>query len=81
MISCDQQDYIEIVCLYNYPISLTLKNGDIFAGIAINTQNNEHREECIEIDSQGEHLLIALESISEMEVNVANPHVQLVEFS
>ncbi|HFU74774.1 MAG TPA: transcriptional antiterminator, partial [Arcobacter sp.] len=27
MISCHQYDYIEIACMYHYPVALTLKSG------------------------------------------------------
>lgn len=76
MISCNQHDYIEIVCMYHYPIKLTLKSGEIIQGIALDTQRNEQRDECIKID---EHLVV-LEGIKILEVMVENPHLQKVTF-
>lgn len=38
MISCEQHDYIEIVCTFNYPIKLMMKSGQVIEGIALDTQ-------------------------------------------
>lgn len=80
MISCNQHDYIEIVCMYQYPIKLTLKSGEAIQGIALDTQRNEQRDECIKINVDGVEQLIILEQIKNLEVMVENPHLRLVEF-
>ncbi|MGV8837122.1 Rho-binding antiterminator [Cellvibrio sp.] len=80
MISCNQHDYIEIVCMYHYPIKLTLKSGDIIQGVALDTQRNDHRDECIKIDIEGVEQLVVLEEIKMLEVMVENPHFRFVEF-
>jgi Rho-binding antiterminator len=80
MISCNQHDYIEIVCMYHYPIKLTLKSGDIIEGIALDTQRNDQRDECIKIDIEGIEQLVVLEEIKILEVSVENPHLQKVTF-
>ena len=80
MISCNQHDYIEIVCIYHYPIKLTLKSGDIIEGIALDTQRNDQRDECIKIDIEGVEQLLVLEEIKMLEVMVENPHLQKVTF-
>lgn len=80
MISCNQHDYIEIVCMYHYQIKLTLKSGDIIEGIALDTQRNDQRDECIKIDMEGVEQLVILEGIKMLEVMVENPHLQKVTF-
>lgn len=80
MISCNQHDYIEIVCMYHYPIRLTLKSGDIIQGIALDTQRNEQRVECIKVEIEGIGRLVVLEEIEILEVVVENPHLQKVIF-
>ena len=80
MISCNQHDYIEIVCMYHYPIKLTLKSGDIIEGIALDTQRNDQRDECIKIDIEGVEKLVVLEEIKMLEVMVENPHIQVAFF-
>ena len=47
MISCDQYDYIEIVCTFQYPIKVTMKLGDVVECVALDTARNENKEECI----------------------------------
>lgn len=80
MISCNQHDYIEIVCMYHYPIKLTLRSGDIIQGVALDTQRNNQRDECIKIDIEGVEQLVVLEEIQILEVMVENPHLQKVTF-
>ena len=80
MISCNQHDYIEIVCMYHYPIKLTLKSGDIIQGIALDTLRNDQRDECIKMDIDGAEQLVVLGEIRTLEVEVENPHLQKVTF-
>lgn len=80
MISCNQHDYIEIVCMYQYRITLTLKSGDIIQGIARDTQRNDERDECIKIDIEGVEQLVVLDEIKMLEIAVENPHLQQVIF-
>ncbi|WP_331344302.1 Rho-binding antiterminator [Cellvibrio sp. UBA7661] len=80
MISCNQHDYIEIVCMYRYPIKLTLITGDTLEGIALDTQRNDHKEECLKIDITGVEELVVLEHIKTLEVLVENPHLQKIGF-
>ncbi|WP_298941735.1 Rho-binding antiterminator [uncultured Psychromonas sp.] len=80
MISCHQYDYIEIVCMYHYPVKLTLKSGQIIEGIALDTARNDAREECIKLDDKGVAVYIVLSDITLLSVDVENPHIKQVSF-
>lgn len=80
MISCENYDYIELVCTYRYPIVLHLRSGESVAGVGIDTSVNEQREECITLVANGSHLMVPLNQIAELEVTVDNPHISKVEF-
>lgn len=80
MISCDQHDYIEIVCTYRYRIKLTLKSGEEIQGIAVDTQRNENKDECIKIETSGVAQLIILDDIKQLDALDENPHVKVVVF-
>lgn len=80
MISCNQYDYIEIVCLYRYPITLQLKSGKHIECQALDTKRNDAREECIEVMINEEKQLIVLDEIAELKVRVDNPHFDHVSF-
>jgi Rho-binding antiterminator len=80
MISCDQHDYIEIVCMHRYPLKLTLKSGEIIQGTALDTAQNENRDECIKIETDGTEQLIVLSELKKLEVTVDNPHINIVTF-
>ncbi|WP_019529087.1 Rho-binding antiterminator [Dasania marina] len=81
MINCNQHDYIEIACLYQLPIKLTLKSGAPIAATAIDTQRNDAKEECIKIKVGSDHQLIVLNDISTMQALIANPHFDTISFS
>ena len=80
MLSCSDYDYIEIVCMYSFPIRLTLTSGEVIEGTALDTQRNDLRQECIKLDSVGVELLVELDSISVLQVCVENPHFSKVSF-
>lgn len=81
MISCDQHDYIEIACMFRYPIILTLKSGEVIEGTALDTALNEHKDECIKIAVNGSETLVVLTELSLLEVSVDNPHFKRVSFA
>ena len=81
MISCENHDYIEIACMYRYPVKLTLNSGALIEGVAVDTQRNESKEECIALKSEdGDRLLVVLEDIVKLQVSVKNPHFSEVLF-
>lgn len=80
MISCSEYDYIEIVCMYRYPIRLTLKSGKVMECKALDTARNQNREECIKVELQGLETLVELSQLSVMEVLIDNPHFREVRF-
>lgn len=80
MISCNEYDYIEIVCMFKYPIKLTLKTGETIECTALDTARNDSREECIKVEQSSTEILVVLSSISKLEVCVENPHFTEVSF-
>ncbi|MFS1892710.1 Rho-binding antiterminator [Vibrio lentus] len=80
MISCSDYDYIEIVCMYKYPVKLTLRSGEHVDGVALDTQRNQEREECIKISIEGREQHVVLARIIELEVCVDNPHFKQISF-
>jgi len=80
MITCDQHDYIEIACMYRYPIKLTLKSGTVIEGVGLDTAFDENRNECIKFDENGVVSLVATDTIASLEARVDNPHFQRVSF-
>ncbi|MGJ8582203.1 MAG: Rho-binding antiterminator [Psychromonas sp.] len=80
MLSCQDYDYIEIVCMYRYPLRLILKSGATVEGIALDTARNEQRQECIKLEGHNQQQLIVLDSIASLMVMVENPHVNQITF-
>jgi Rho-binding antiterminator len=80
MITCEQHDYIEIACTFNYPIKLIMKSGKIIECIALDTKLNEDKVECIKVKQKGEEVLVVLDDIAKLEVCLDNPHFKSVTF-
>ena len=78
MLKCDLHDYIEMVCLYHYPLKLTLDSGVVLTGTALTTRYNQQRQECLVIKHYDNEQLVLLDDITLLEVTVANPHLQQV---
>ena len=74
MITCQQYDYIEIACIYQFPVILTLNTGEEIKGIAKNTKRNELGEECMQLLVDARNILIVLDTITKLKVSVENPH-------
>ncbi len=81
MLTCDQHDYIEIVCTFRYPIKLTMKSGAVIECVALDTARNENSDESIKVDVSGSERWIVLADISMLEVCVDNPHFQTISFN
>lgn len=80
MIPCERYDDIEVVCLFQYPVRLTLKSGRVIEGTALDTARDERGEECMELKVGEETVLVVLDELTRMEVCVENPHFRLVTF-
>jgi len=80
MISCEQHDFIEIACLYNYRVRLILDSGTELEGAAVDTGRNQSKEECIKIRIGSSDHLVVLDSIRTMEALAENPHFNSVTF-
>ncbi|WP_031435528.1 Rho-binding antiterminator [Methylomarinum vadi] len=77
LISCQLHDYIEITCLYGYRVRLTLKNGEIVEGKAVDTAVDEERREYLLMDNGSR---VELNRLSRLEVLSANPAFKTVDF-
>ncbi|MDV7104619.1 Rho-binding antiterminator [Vibrio sp. TH_r3] len=80
MITCQEYDYVEVACLYRYPVRLTMKSGEILQGIALDTSRNENRKECIKISRNEIDMLIELDSIFKLQILADNPNFSEIIF-
>jgi len=81
MISCHEYDYIEIACMYHYPVKLTLSTGSEVTGIALDTARNDTKQECLKIEVNGVQALIILNQVSKLTALIDNPYFTVVKFS
>jgi Rho-binding antiterminator len=80
MITCEQHDYIEIVCTFHYPLKLLLQSGDEIECVALDTASDINKNECVKVKYQDKEMLVILDDIVKLEVLVKNPHFQTAIF-
>ncbi len=80
MVICSEYDHIELVCLYQFPVKLTMKSGESITGIARDTLRNSSREECILISVNKIEKTVELNGISKLEVLIENDHFTEIVF-
>ncbi|MGB5997503.1 Rho-binding antiterminator [Marinomonas sp.] len=80
MITCHEYDYVEIVCLFHYPIRLTMASGGWIEGVALDTARNENRAECIKIQTDNGVQLVVLAELVKLAITIDNPHFTEVSF-
>ncbi|RBP82519.1 transcriptional regulator [Marinomonas rhizomae] len=80
MMTCHEYDYIEIVCLFHYPIRLTMVTGVLIEGVALDTARNESRAESIKIQTGDGIQLVALSEVTKLAITIDNPHFTEVHF-
>ncbi|GAA0836579.1 hypothetical protein GCM10009112_29980 [Marinomonas arenicola] len=80
MITCHEYDYVEIVCLFHYPIRLTMASGGWIEGVALDTARNENRAECIKIQTDNGVQLVVLAALVKLAITIDNPHFTEVSF-
>ena len=79
-ISCQLHDYIEIACLYQLEISITLKKGIITQGSAMTTETAPEREELLILKTDSGPQKINLSDIKLMTALTENPHFNRIKF-
>ncbi|ABV88081.1 Rho-binding antiterminator [Shewanella pealeana] len=72
MLSCSQHDYIELVCIFNYPIKLTMKNGDSISGKALDTCRNTQKQHCIKLVCKQQNCIKGSHSQSSPETQLSD---------
>ena len=78
-ISCELHDYVEVVCMYGYQLKLTLKDGRIVEGKAVDIMNSPEKREYLMIDN-GTRQQVDLTELAKMEVLTPNARFNQVTF-
>ncbi len=79
LITCQQHDYIEIACLYGYTVRLTLKNGQVIEGKAIDTCTDTEKREHLVLEADGRQW-VELIQLAGMDVLNDKPAFKSVRF-
>lgn len=79
---CDLHDYLEIACMYEIEVEITLKDGACHQGVPITTQTKKNEGEYLQFYTLcGRDLLVPLLLLKSMRATSSNPHFDKVMFS
>ncbi|WP_350431081.1 Rho-binding antiterminator [Shewanella sp. H8] len=71
-IKCTHYDYIELLCLYQYRVKLTLHSGDVFIGkfsaTTLVNNNNQRYEAIVGVSDTQQPLIVILSDITRIDV-------------
>jgi len=79
-ITCELHDYLEIACMYNYRVALTLKDAQVIEGKALDLITSAEKREYVLIDTGHERRQIELNQLAKMRVLTANAKFAEVVF-
>jgi Rho-binding antiterminator len=77
-ISCDLHDYLEIACMYRYQVKLTLKDGQVIEGKAMDIKTVDRREYLL--IEQGQTKQVELGRLNKLLVLTPNAKFEQVFF-
>ncbi|MCB1976685.1 MAG: Rho-binding antiterminator [Nitrosomonas sp.] len=79
VISCELHDFVEVACMYKYQLKLTLKNGEVIEGKAIDILSINQQERLV-VDDSGEKKQVDLMVLAKMQVLTPNAKFSEVVF-
>lgn len=79
VISCELHDFVEVACMYKYQLKLTLKNGEVIEGKAIDILSLNQQERLV-VDDSGEKKQVDLMVLAKMQVLTPNAKFSEVVF-
>lgn len=79
VISCELHDFVEVACMYKYQLRLTLKNGEVIEGKAIDILSINQQERLV-VDDSGEKKQVDLMVLAKMQVLTPNAKFSEVVF-
>lgn len=79
-LSCEKHDYLEIVCMFHYMISVTDKKGQTFNGKASDVRINEEKTEVLVLQEIASEMHIPTNEIASIKVLTPNARHQQIVF-
>ena len=80
-IDCNLYDYVEIACLYRYPVRVTITDGTSLTGIAVDTVIDADKSESLKLDvDDGDSRLIRLDTLVVLEALATDARFSKVHF-
>ena len=83
-IDCNLYDYIEIACMYRYPVRIAISSGEILTGTAVTTSIEQDasgdKVEYLDLDTSGESRRVRLDTVSTLEPLIDNARFGKVRF-
>ncbi|GIU54139.1 MULTISPECIES: Rho-binding antiterminator [Shewanella] len=86
MLRCDLHDYLEIMCLYQYQVELTMLDNSVINGQFFDTgftEINGNKKEVIKgaINDDNSQVIVEIEQIKSVKVLTPNPVFSDIDFT
>ena len=78
-ISCELHDFIEVACMYGYQVQLTLKDGQVLEGKAVDIMTSKEKREYLIINN-GQEQQVELTQLTKTSVLTQNAQFKEVNF-
>jgi len=79
-IDCSLYDYVEIACMYRYPVRVATSDGETVTGVAVDTVTGADKSEFLALDVDGCVRRLRLDTLEELEPMVGNARFGKVRF-
>ncbi len=83
ILSCDLHDYLEIACMFQYQVGITLKSGEVITGQAADVKTLPGKKEILLVkaaSSSSAPIEIDITSMSHLKVLTPNARFEQVSF-
>jgi Rho-binding antiterminator len=80
-VDCNVFDYVEIACMYRYPVRIFFRDGRQLDGTAVDTAVEAGRGEFLVLDIDGKSERVRLDTIATLETRVAGARFSRVNIT
>ncbi len=80
-IDCNLYDYVEIACMYRYPVRVATTGGEIVTGVAVDTVIDSDKVEFLALDVDGARRQVRLDTVASLEPLDINARFGKVRFT
>jgi Rho-binding antiterminator len=79
-INCAQHDYLEVACLYQYEVRITLADGSVIEGRATNTRTDPSKSEYLILTVAGQQVEVPMLALRTLTTRTPGAKFDQIDF-